>query len=442
MKKINKVTLFVILMLAVFSLSAYATDYDIYVGGVQVTDENAFDVLGDSDEGATVTYDAATNTLTLNNAHVDSFSSHGNNVNSSIYSQNGLNIVLVGNNSVKAFPDENTVVDYSVAVHVTGDLTIYSEEEATLDVDVGYATRENFGFYLPSGGLMVSGKVKLDIKLESFVITCNFDDNYDGDIFGNSICIHCQYDALFLDEVEIRCETGSIFVPENSEFVGSLNNINSGGTTVGIAVYGDLVFDTTGDIYVCVNDSDGKRAGIASFSNFELKNGSVVVEMAPSKEKYLLAGPAVYMTTTECPCIPLCGTNGEQLVTGKVSSTTLGGVTLKYYANETGSLPNYTLLVTAVVGIPEIETNSAGESTVTVSVEDEEKMENALIVFSAYNDKGRMTDIKFKYGREAENGELSASLDLSEASSASIFVFESETSMKPIAHKLTVTDFA
>lgn len=42
------------------------TSYALYVGGVQVTDENAADVLGDG----TVSYDAATKTLTLNGANI------------------------------------------------------------------------------------------------------------------------------------------------------------------------------------------------------------------------------------------------------------------------------------------------------------------------------------------------------------------------------------
>ena len=48
----------------------HPTVYPLYVGGVQVTDDNAKDVLGDTDEGAAVSFDAATSTLTLNNANI------------------------------------------------------------------------------------------------------------------------------------------------------------------------------------------------------------------------------------------------------------------------------------------------------------------------------------------------------------------------------------
>ena len=44
--------------------------YPLWVGGVQVTRANKDDVLGNTDEGATVSYDVDTNTLTLNGADI------------------------------------------------------------------------------------------------------------------------------------------------------------------------------------------------------------------------------------------------------------------------------------------------------------------------------------------------------------------------------------
>jgi hypothetical protein len=76
------------------------TNYDIWVGGVQVASDNKADVLGAADgEGATVTYNSDTNTLTLNGAAITSWRaletfSYG------IYAPDGLNLVLVGENSI------------------------------------------------------------------------------------------------------------------------------------------------------------------------------------------------------------------------------------------------------------------------------------------------------------------------------------------------------
>ena len=49
--------------------SAVVHNYGIYVGGIQVNDDNAADVL----EDGTVSYDPTTNTLTLNNAMITDY---------------------------------------------------------------------------------------------------------------------------------------------------------------------------------------------------------------------------------------------------------------------------------------------------------------------------------------------------------------------------------
>lgn len=51
-------------LLALQAAPAWAADHDVWVEGVQITDENASDVLGDG----TVRYDAQTATLTLTGA--------------------------------------------------------------------------------------------------------------------------------------------------------------------------------------------------------------------------------------------------------------------------------------------------------------------------------------------------------------------------------------
>lgn len=71
------------LLTAVFALllcvGAGAVDeYDLWVNGVHVTSDNAADVLGNADEGATVKYDAATNTLTLDGAELSVLHTYDN----------------------------------------------------------------------------------------------------------------------------------------------------------------------------------------------------------------------------------------------------------------------------------------------------------------------------------------------------------------------------
>ena len=68
------------------------TSYDVWVGGERINNANASDVFGDG----TVSYDAATNTLTLNGY---SYSGAGY-VNSAVYATGDLNIVVTGTNSL------------------------------------------------------------------------------------------------------------------------------------------------------------------------------------------------------------------------------------------------------------------------------------------------------------------------------------------------------
>ena len=69
MKKYVKVTsilLFTMIVMLCTCVFASAEEYGVWVGGVQVTSDNAEDVLGDG----TVSYDAVTSTLTLDNANI------------------------------------------------------------------------------------------------------------------------------------------------------------------------------------------------------------------------------------------------------------------------------------------------------------------------------------------------------------------------------------
>ena len=83
-----------------------ATTYNIWVGGVQVTDANKDDVLDAANyEGATITYDPDTSTLTLDNATINA-AHNGTWIDSAttayygIYAETALKIEMVGSNTV------------------------------------------------------------------------------------------------------------------------------------------------------------------------------------------------------------------------------------------------------------------------------------------------------------------------------------------------------
>jgi lysophospholipase L1-like esterase len=77
--------------------------YPLWVSGIQITDENAADVLVDG----TVSYDSTTNTLTLKNADITNQTGE----NMVIYSPNSLNVVLIGSNTISLSEDADQYGD-------------------------------------------------------------------------------------------------------------------------------------------------------------------------------------------------------------------------------------------------------------------------------------------------------------------------------------------
>ncbi len=98
--------------------------YDIWIQDIRVTSANAADILGDLDEGATVTYDAASNTLYLNNATIT-----GTEI--GIKTLGDLDLHITGNNLITpiAGGDQSIGIDVLIGlltIDGTGSLTVQS----------------------------------------------------------------------------------------------------------------------------------------------------------------------------------------------------------------------------------------------------------------------------------------------------------------------------
>ena len=104
-----------------------ATTYNIWVGGVQVTDANKDDVLDAANyEGAIITYDPDTSTLTLDNATINA-AYNGTWIDSvttayyGIYADNALKIEMVGNSTVIG---KNQSGSASIGIYTGGTLNL------------------------------------------------------------------------------------------------------------------------------------------------------------------------------------------------------------------------------------------------------------------------------------------------------------------------------
>ena len=107
-KRILSALLCLCMVMALMPTVAFAepTSYNLWVGGVEVTSDNASNITGEGITG-TVTYDDSTKTLTLNNVNIDSVYSFGNGVgtdSAGIYVSEvfdgDLTIKLVGENTI------------------------------------------------------------------------------------------------------------------------------------------------------------------------------------------------------------------------------------------------------------------------------------------------------------------------------------------------------
>lgn len=168
------------------------TAYNVWVGNTRVTEENATDVLGDN----TVSYDATTNTLTLNGLNLSDQGHEAtiqdSNIFASIFSQGNLNIVLaegstntisttgvIGNTQVlgiAATAEDGRAGKISVSgsgsLSVTQTLSstttysvgIFGGEVAVTDADLNFSVSGN-------GYTMGIGADKLDIQNAD--ITCS-----------------------------------------------------------------------------------------------------------------------------------------------------------------------------------------------------------------------------------------------------------------------------
>ncbi|SFQ34270.1 hypothetical protein SAMN02910358_01646, partial [Lachnospiraceae bacterium XBB1006] len=122
-------------------------EYPLWVGGVQVTSANKDDVLGDTDEGATVSYDVDTNKLTLNGVDIAAgYTEPGYNSTSGIY--------YSGNDSLSIVLSE----DSDNKVGVTGNVQIGIESSRNITIS-------------GAGKLTVKGSGNYSVGIKAYALT-------------------------------------------------------------------------------------------------------------------------------------------------------------------------------------------------------------------------------------------------------------------------------
>ena len=140
-----------------------AETYGLNVGGVQVTSENASDILGNG----TASYDASSGTLTLNNAdiRVDYNEIHKG----AIVATGDLTIIVKGQNNYIAV---SNLTAYGAAIQTLGSLTITSELYPTEFAKLQIVCTNGCALYAMSGNIWLIREVDIDIKGASTEYGC------------------------------------------------------------------------------------------------------------------------------------------------------------------------------------------------------------------------------------------------------------------------------
>ena len=124
--------------------------YNVWVGGVQVTEKNASDVLGDEDgEGATVSYAAETKTLTLNGATITATHNVPGGGDAAIVSYDDLNIVLAEDSENKITLTSSDILTGVIAISEDGGgndvKNIAVSGSGSLDINITTSSGAAFG---------------------------------------------------------------------------------------------------------------------------------------------------------------------------------------------------------------------------------------------------------------------------------------------------------
>ncbi|MBR4432159.1 MAG: hypothetical protein IKS76_03040, partial [Paludibacteraceae bacterium] len=128
-----------------------AESYGLSVGGVQVTSDNASDILGNN----TAAYDASKGILTLNNADIRMDGK------SAIVAAGALKIHVLGTNNYIAV---NNLGEYVGAIQTAGALTIFATTDATDFANLQIVSGAAPALYAISGDITLSYLINIDIK--------------------------------------------------------------------------------------------------------------------------------------------------------------------------------------------------------------------------------------------------------------------------------------
>ena len=273
-KRLFGLALVLALCLTLLCVSALASSdsLGLWVGGVEVTSANASNITGEGITGGTVSYDADTNTLTLNGATLSGSHDAGY-FKANIYAKNDLNIVLEGSNSIGSGEDCAILAESDLKISGSGSLACGdSKTEAAFD---------GHGIYC--GGDLAVQDATLNFYVENYGIYC-----LNGDVKLNNAKIN------FESEIENSdCISGNNITITGGE-VKLVSNGADKNDSYGI--YGDIV-----EICDAKVEIKAYYCGIRSFEALKVtgNNTSLSVVLMEDDSEDFLAISAPYISVND-----------------------------------------------------------------------------------------------------------------------------------------------
>ena len=199
-------------------VNAVIHGYSVFVGGIEVNENNASDVL----EDGTVSYDTATKTLTLNNANLAEYCTQAQEGYCGIYSDlDGLVINLVGTNKITE--KEDAKVDSIFTIYSSKSIKITGRGSLETDYDVGVYCSESVVIenasvaFLGAGIETTEGTVTLKnatLSSKDCLVSTGGGAIY---VNGSTVTADSETDCF-------QSETGSLFM-ENSSIKGKAETL-------------------------------------------------------------------------------------------------------------------------------------------------------------------------------------------------------------------------
>ncbi len=288
MKKMSKffAFLFVICMLAgMLPMTALAaTEYDLWVGGIRVTSENASNILNavDTDGNPSAVYDPETGTLTLTN---DAPNITGLHENALIYSH-GIDLTINAPNGL------------TLSTSATGSYGVYAEEgNLTITGDVTVSSTQT-NIYAYDGTLTINGDAI--VSGAKYGLESRGDITVNGNVDATSIN-NAVYSSRGAVKISGDAAAKSTTTSSTAWAIFGKTGIEVGGSVVAESAQGTAVYSDDGAVKVVSGtwDMKGTSRAVSAASGITIPDTHQITEPSEGSISKIINGNISYYTVTE-----------------------------------------------------------------------------------------------------------------------------------------------